>query len=100
MSAAHCKDRERSSSSDSENPMGGGGGVRTNQTSIEASLFRTKLYIFFLHPPQFSEVLSHSAVSTSLQPHVLQPSRLLGPFSRQEYWSGLPFPSPELTFTS
>ena len=65
----HCKDRERYSSSDSENPMGGG--VRNSQISIEASLFRTKLYIFFLHPPQFSEVLSHSVVSNSLQPHGL-----------------------------
>ena len=54
MSAAHYKDRERCSSSDSENAMGGGGGVRNNQISIEASLFRTQLYIFFLHrpPPQ------------------------------------------------
>ena len=53
MSAAHCKDRERCSSSDSENPMegGGGGGVRNNQISIEAFLFRTKVFIFFLHPP-------------------------------------------------
>ena len=41
VSAAHCKDRERYSSSDSENPMGGG--VRNSQISIEASLFRTKL---------------------------------------------------------
>ena len=30
------------------------------------------------------------------RPHGLQPTRLLCPwgFSRQEYWSGLPFPSP------
>ena len=37
--------------------------------------------------------VSHSVVSDSLQPY-----RLLAPlsneFSRQEYWSGLPFPSP------
>ena len=41
-------------------------------------------------------VLSHSVVSDYLQPHVLQPSRLLCPpgFSRQEYWSGLPCPPP------
>ena len=41
-------------------------------------------------------VLSHSVVSDSLQPHVLQPSRLLCPsgFSRQEYWNGLPCPPP------
>ena len=32
----------------------------------------------------------------SLQPHGLLPPRLLCPlgFSRQEYWSGLPFPPP------
>ena len=37
-----------------------------------------------------------SVVSCSLQPHELWPTRLLCPwaFSRQEYWSGLPFPSP------
>jgi len=37
-----------------------------------------------------------SVVSNSLQPRGLQPSRLLCPwdFSKQEYWSGLPFPSP------
>ena len=41
-------------------------------------------------------VLIHSVVSDSLQPHGLQPTRLLCPwgFSRQEYWSGLPCPSP------
>ena len=42
-------------------------------------------------------VLSFSVVSHSLQPHGLQPIRLLSPwgFSRQEYWSGLPWPPPE-----
>ena len=41
-------------------------------------------------------VLSCSVVSDSLQPHGLQPTRLLCPwgFSRQEHWSGLPCPSP------
>ena len=41
-------------------------------------------------------VLSHSVVSDYLQPHVLQPSRLLCPpgFSRQESWNGLPYPPP------
>ena len=41
-------------------------------------------------------VLSHRVVSDSLQPHGLQPTRLLCPwgFSRQEYWSGLPCPPP------
>ena len=42
-------------------------------------------------------MLSFSAVSDSLQPHGLYVARQaplsLG-FSRQEYWSGLPFPSP------
>ena len=35
-------------------------------------------------------------MSDSLQPHGLSPTRLLCPwgFSRQEYWSGLPCPSP------
>ena len=37
-----------------------------------------------------------SVMSDSLRPHGLQPTRLLCPwgFSRQKYWSGLPFPSP------
>ena len=41
-------------------------------------------------------VLSRSLVFDSLGPHGLWPTRLLYPrgFSRQEYWSGLPFPSP------
>ena len=34
-----------------------------------------------------------SVVSDSVRPHRQQPTRLLG-FSRQEHWSGLPFPSP------
>ena len=41
-------------------------------------------------------VLSCSDLSYSLQPHGLQPTRLLGPggFSRQEYWSELPCSPP------
>ena len=41
-------------------------------------------------------VLGHSVVSDSLRPHRLWFTRLHCPwgFSRQEYWSGLPFPSP------
>ena len=37
-----------------------------------------------------------SVVSDSVRPHRRQPTRLLCPwdFSRQECWSGLPFPSP------
>ena len=39
-------------------------------------------------------VVSHSVVSGSLQPHglVTQQAPLSMGFSRQEYWSGLPFP--------
>ena len=39
---------------------------------------------------------SHSVVPDSLWPHGLQATRFLCPwgFSRQEYWRGLPFPSP------
>jgi len=41
-------------------------------------------------------VLSHSVMSDSLQPHGLQPTRLLCPwgFSRPEYWSVLPCSPP------
>ena len=37
-----------------------------------------------------------SVVSNSLWPYALQPARLLCPwgFSRQEYWSGFPYPPP------
>ena len=38
---------------------------------------------------------ARSVVSHSFRPTGLQPSRLLMGFSRQEYWSGLPFPPPE-----
>ena len=40
--------------------------------------------------------VSQSVMSNSLRPHGLQPTRLFCPwkFSRQEYWSGLPFHSP------
>ena len=46
------------------------------------------LTIAFMH----SCMLSHSVVSNSLQPHKDNPLSM--GFSRQEYWSGLPFPSP------
>ena len=42
-----------------------------------------------------SVCVSHSVVSDSLQPHGLQPTRLLClEFSRQEYWRGQSFPFP------
>ena len=46
---------------------------------------------------KFSSVqFSCLVVSNSLRPHELEPTRLLclWGFSRQEYWSGLPFLSP------
>ena len=49
-----------------------------------------QLYIYRLS-------VSHSVVSCSLQPHelhVICQAPLSMEFSRQEYWSGLPFPSP------
>ena len=41
-------------------------------------------------------MLSHSVMSDSLWPLGLEPTTLLYPwgFSRQEYWSGLPYPPP------
>ena len=44
-----------------------------------------------------SEIVSHSVMSNSLQLHGLYLAHqglLSEEFSRQEYWSGLPFPSP------
>ena len=43
-----------------------------------------------------SPSVSPSVVSNSLQPHRLYPARVLlsMEFSRKEYWSALPFPSP------
>ena len=38
--------------------------------------------------------VSRSVVSDSLQPHGAHPAPLSMAFSRQEYWSGLPFPAP------
>ena len=41
-------------------------------------------------------VLSHSVMSNALRPHGLYPTRFLclRDSSKQEYWSGLPFPPP------
>ena len=62
---------------------------------------RVYIYIYlyrYIYIPLCStcESESRSVVSDSLQPHGLWPTRLLCPwgFSRQEYRSGLPFPSP------
>ena len=48
--------------------------------------------------PALRDCVSHSVVSNSLRPHGLYVAHQASPsmeFSRQEYWSGLPFPSPE-----
>ena len=47
-------------------------------------------------PNEGCAVLGCSVLSEPLQPRGLGPARLLCPqgFSRQEHWSGLPFPSP------
>ena len=53
------------------------------------------MYIFInCHIGQTPCVISHSVVSDFLQPHGLQPARLLYPwgFFRQEHWSELPCP--------
>ena len=47
--------------------------------------------IFKCHPLS----VSHSVVSDSLWPHIISQVPLSVEFSRQEYWSGLTFPSPE-----
>ena len=54
--------------------------------------------MMFLIAPE-SESVSHSVVPNSLQPHglyctPLDQAPVSMEFSRQEYWSGLPFPSP------
>ena len=72
------------------------------------SLFLSWSYLLMI--TQFPVILKHrkwkwkwsrSVMTDSLQPHGLYPTWLLRPwdsppmgFSRQEYWSGLPFPSP------
>ena len=59
------------------------------------TLMRLKLEIYIPNTQEILlAVLTCSVVSDSLQPHGLQPTRLLQPweFSTQGYWSGLPCP--------
>ena len=46
-----------------------------------------------------SEGFCRSVMSDSLQPHGLYQAPLSMRFPRQEYWSGLPFPSPVTYYT-
>jgi len=55
--------------------------VRTRETS-----YHTQVVVVV--------VVSCSVVSDSLRPHGALEAPLSKGFSRQEYWSGLPFPSP------
>ena len=68
--------------------------------SAEVSIYRAPIHLLESHSPRsylnyMCCVLSCSVVYDSLRPHGLQPFRLLCScgFSKQEYWSGLPFPS-------
>ena len=56
----------------------------------------TVLFYDFLFIPCLYVCVSHSVMSDSLEPMDCSPpaSSLSMEFSRQEYWSGLPFPSP------
>ena len=61
------------------------------------TFFKPNVRILLTHT-QFCMCYAHSVAQLcqTLWPHGLQPTRLLRPwgFSRQEHWSGLPFPSP------
>ena len=54
-------------------------------------LAKNRIFAFSL---AFVCLHSHSAVSDSLQPHGLYPTRLLCPWDSPGYWSGLPCPPP------
>ena len=59
-------------------------------------LMQTTLFSRYVGAVCVCVCVSHSIVSNFFWPHGLEPARLLCPwgFSRKEYWSGLPFPSP------
>ena len=52
------------------------------------------VFIFCLCVCTHVHAFIHTVMSDSLQPYGLQPPSLSMEFSKQEYWSGLPFPSP------
>ena len=54
------------------------------------------MLFIFLKTSMSEFVIVAQMCPNSLQPHGLEPARLLSmEFYRQEYWSGLPFPSPK-----
>ena len=52
------------------------------------------VFIFCLCVCTHVHAFIHTVMSDSLQPYGLQPPSLSMEFSKQEYWSGLPFPTP------
>ena len=65
-------------------------------TKYNSSIHCCQPYQASVCQPLHTVLFSTSVMSDSLQPHGLQPARLLCPwvFSREEYWSGLPCPPP------
>ena len=61
-------------------------------SSVDAKIFSKRLLEFSASQ---SERVSHSVVSDPMNCVACQ-APLSMEFSRQEYWSGLPFPSPEV----
>ena len=73
--------------------------LRSSESISPSSLARALIYgiVIYFNAHQFSSVqFSSSVVSNSMRPHGSQHTRPPCPwgFSRQEYCSGLPFPSP------
>ena len=72
--------------------------IFTNIMSTQHNFYLFLCIDLFSRTPEDTEqqcMCACSVMSDSLGPHGLQPTRLLCPwdFSRQESWSGLPFPT-------
>ena len=68
--------------------------LATNHNGHHYLLSHKKIFTEYLSFVLCCESVSLSVVSNSLRPHGLYQAPLSMEFSRQEYWSGLPFPSP------
>ena len=70
--------------------------VIINNAPMNIGVHASFIYFFNLNVFILYVCVNHSVMFDSLRPHrlVRQASLSMG-FSRQEYWSGLPFPSPE-----